>query len=231
VIALYLLANVAYLCLLPLDRIQHAPDDRVATAAIETVFSGAGAAAHGGGHSDLDVRMQQRPDSDRGAGFITPWRRTGCFSNPPADSTPPRARGGFAAAVSVGLLLVLPRTRLHDASGAENYGNLYSDLLDYVVFATLVFYVLTIIGIFVLRRRRPGAEKAVSHVRVSGSAGALCCRSRRYHAGVAAVQDADNLARSVDRAGRRAGVFCSGGGGTTGQEGCRLKVASCRFNL
>src|SRR5208283_3603899 len=43
VIALYLLANVAYLCLLPLEQIQHAPDDRVATAAMNTVFSGAGA--------------------------------------------------------------------------------------------------------------------------------------------------------------------------------------------
>src|SRR3989454_2961431 len=30
VITLYLLANVAYLCLLPLEQIQHAPDDRVA---------------------------------------------------------------------------------------------------------------------------------------------------------------------------------------------------------
>src|SRR6266480_2401338 len=42
VIALYLLANVAYLCMLPLDKIQHAPDDRVATAAIETIFAGKG---------------------------------------------------------------------------------------------------------------------------------------------------------------------------------------------
>src|SRR5467141_48793 len=42
VITLYLLANVAYLCMLPLDKIQTAPDDRVATAAIETVFKGAG---------------------------------------------------------------------------------------------------------------------------------------------------------------------------------------------
>src|SRR5712692_8323906 len=41
VITLYLLANVAYLCLLPLEKIQHAPDDRVASAAIETVFHGA----------------------------------------------------------------------------------------------------------------------------------------------------------------------------------------------
>src|SRR5947199_6830763 len=42
VIALYVLANLAYLCMLPLDQIQHAPDDRVATAEIETVFSHAG---------------------------------------------------------------------------------------------------------------------------------------------------------------------------------------------
>ena len=31
----------------------------------------------------------------------------------------------------------------------------YSDLLDYVIFAVLVFYILTIAGIFVLRRTRP----------------------------------------------------------------------------
>jgi APA family basic amino acid/polyamine antiporter len=32
-------------------------------------------------------------------------------------------------------------------------------LLDYVVFAAILFYVLTIIGIFVLRVRRPEAER------------------------------------------------------------------------
>ena len=42
---------------------------------------------------------------------------------------------------------------------AEQYGNLYSNLLDYVVFAVLIFYVLTIIGIFVLRRTRPDADR------------------------------------------------------------------------
>jgi len=57
-------------------------------------------------------------------------------------------------------LLVLPRTRLVDAkTGAVTYGNLYSDLLDYVVFAVLIFYVLTIAGLFVLRRKRPDAER------------------------------------------------------------------------
>ena len=65
-------------------------------------------------------------------------------------------------------LLVLPRTRLRDsvtdapvvnAAGVEQYGNLYGMLLDYVVFAVLIFYVLTIIGIFVLRRTRPNEER------------------------------------------------------------------------
>jgi APA family basic amino acid/polyamine antiporter len=65
-------------------------------------------------------------------------------------------------------LLVLPRTRLRDpitnlpvvdAAGVEEYGNLYSKLLDYVVFAVLIFYVLTIAGLFVLRRTRPDAER------------------------------------------------------------------------
>jgi basic amino acid/polyamine antiporter, APA family len=46
-----------------------------------------------------------------------------------------------------------------DALGTVTYGNLYSDLLDYVVFAALIFYVLTIVGVFVLRRKRPEAER------------------------------------------------------------------------
>ena len=43
VISLYILANVAYLCTLTLHQIQTAPDDRVATAALEVIFGPAGA--------------------------------------------------------------------------------------------------------------------------------------------------------------------------------------------
>jgi APA family basic amino acid/polyamine antiporter len=39
------------------------------------------------------------------------------------------------------------------------YGNLYSNLLDYVISAALMFYILTIAGIFRLRRKRPDAER------------------------------------------------------------------------
>ena len=35
----------------------------------------------------------------------------------------------------------------------------YSQLLDYIIFAVLVFYILTIVGLFVLRRTRPDAVR------------------------------------------------------------------------
>jgi APA family basic amino acid/polyamine antiporter len=35
----------------------------------------------------------------------------------------------------------------------------YNELLDYVIFAVLLFYILTIVGIFVLRRTRPEMER------------------------------------------------------------------------
>ncbi len=35
----------------------------------------------------------------------------------------------------------------------------YSDLLDYIIFAVLIFYILTIGGIFILRKKRPDAER------------------------------------------------------------------------
>jgi APA family basic amino acid/polyamine antiporter len=168
VITLYLLANVAYLFLLPLDQIKHAPDDRVATAAIETVFHGAGAAIMAvailvstfGCNNGLILT---------GARVYYAMARDGLFFKATGklnDCFVPAA--GLALQCLMASLLVLPRTRLRDASGAplwdpptytERYGNLYSTLLDYVVFAVLIFYVLTIIGIFVLRRRQPDAER------------------------------------------------------------------------
>jgi APA family basic amino acid/polyamine antiporter len=39
------------------------------------------------------------------------------------------------------------------------YGNLYSNLLDYVISAALLFYILTVAGLFRLRRTRPDANR------------------------------------------------------------------------
>jgi APA family basic amino acid/polyamine antiporter len=51
---------------------------------------------------------------------------------------------------------VLPRT-YNASTGA--YGNLYSNLLDYVISAALLFYIFTVAGIFRLRRTRPDAPR------------------------------------------------------------------------
>jgi APA family basic amino acid/polyamine antiporter len=45
------------------------------------------------------------------------------------------------------------------ATGQPIYGNLYNDLLTYVISAALIFYILTIAGIFRLRQTRPEAER------------------------------------------------------------------------
>ncbi len=167
VTTLYVLANVAYLCMLPLDKIQSAPDDRVATAAIETVFKGAGPVIMAvaimistfGCNNGLILA---------GARVYYAMARDGLFFRATGKLNERRVPAvGLVLQCLWTCLLVLPRTRLRDPTGAprldsgghELYGNLYSDLLDYVVFAVLIFYVLTIIGLFVLRRKQPDAER------------------------------------------------------------------------
>ena len=54
--------------------------------------------------------------------------------------------------------LVLPRTY---NPATNTYGNLYSNLLEYVISAALIFYILTIAGIFRLRKTRPDVAAAV----------------------------------------------------------------------
>jgi APA family basic amino acid/polyamine antiporter len=54
------------------------------------------------------------------------------------------------------MFLILPRT--YDA-GSGSYGNLYSNLLDYVISAALIFYILTVAAVFRLRRTRPDVPR------------------------------------------------------------------------
>ena len=167
VIGLYLLANVAYLCTLPLEAIKTAPDDRVATAALSVIFGGAGASIMAvaiiistfGCNNGLILA---------GARVYYAMARDGLFfrSTGRLNERHVPAWGLILQCVWASLL-VLPRTRLRDAAGAPlldangvaQYGNLYSNLLDYVVFSVLIFYILTIAGVFVLRRKRPDAER------------------------------------------------------------------------
>jgi len=166
---LYLLSNLAYLSLLPLDAIKHAPDDRVATAAVEAVFRGAGPMIMA-----IAIMISTFGCNNgiilSGARVYYAMARDGLFFRRTGELNRfhvPAA--GLLLQCAWTCLLILPRVRLRDpvtgapkldpASGAEVYGNVYSNLLDYVVFAVLIFYLLTIAGVFVLRRKQPDAER------------------------------------------------------------------------
>ncbi len=156
VIGLYLLANVAYLVTLPFTAIQHAPADRVATATLDAVFPGAGAPMMAvaivistfGCNNGLILA---------GARAYYAMARDGLFFR--AAGRLNHAKVPAWGLVLQGLwavLLVLPRT--YNAA-TRAYGNLYSNLLDYVISAALIFYILTIAGLFRLRRTRPDVER------------------------------------------------------------------------
>jgi APA family basic amino acid/polyamine antiporter len=159
VTALYVLANVAYLCMLPLQGIQGAPDDRVGTAALQALFPAAGATIMAvaimistfGCNNGLVLAGARVYYAMARDGLF--FRRTGRLN---ARHVP---AFGLIFQCIWASLLVLPRTRVIGADGTVSYGNLYSNLLDYVVFSVLIFYILTIAGIFVLRRKQPDTER------------------------------------------------------------------------
>ena len=57
-------------------------------------------------------------------------------------------------------LLVLPRTvTQNQQTGAHSFGNVYTQLLEYIVSADLVFYVLMVGAVGVMRRKAPEIER------------------------------------------------------------------------
>jgi APA family basic amino acid/polyamine antiporter len=160
VITLYFLANVAYLSALSLHQIQTAPDDRVATATLAMIFGNSGATLMA-----LAIMISTFGCANglilAGARVYYAMAHDGLFFRSigrlNANHVP--AMGLLLQGIWAGFLVLL-RTRLvNSATGAVSYGNLYGVLLDYVIFAALMFYVLTIGGIFILRRKRPDAER------------------------------------------------------------------------
>jgi len=159
VITLYCLANLAYLFALPLAQIQNAPDDRVATAALNAIFGPVGAVIMAcaiiistfGCNNGLILAGSRVAYAMAKDGLF--FRATGILNSKGVPGTALVYQGIWIS------VLILMRTRKVDAAGVVTYGNLYSNLLDYVVFAALIFYVLTIVGVFVLRKKRPDAER------------------------------------------------------------------------
>ncbi len=157
VIALYILANYVYLNVLPLAGdangasvlargIQYAKEDRVATAAMQQMFGGLGGALMAvailistfGCNNGLILA---------GARVYYAMAKDGLFFRE-VGKVHPRYRTPVNA-----LIVQAVWTSILCLSGT------YGQLLDYIIFAVLVFYILTIAGLFVLRRTRPDAER------------------------------------------------------------------------
>jgi APA family basic amino acid/polyamine antiporter len=157
VVLLYLLANVIYLVVLPMPSIQHAPSDRVATAVLERIFPSYGAvlmaiaimiSTFGCVNSLVLSGARAYYAMARDRLFFVKAGRLNRFQVPAWSLW---IQGLWAAA------LVLPRT-YNTATG--QYGNLYGNLLDYVISAALIFYILTIGAVFRLRHKMPHVERS-----------------------------------------------------------------------
>ena len=157
VLTVYFLVSLSYLLVLPLHGdpngatvmargIQHATEDRVATAVLEQIF-------HSGGAYLMAAAIListfgcANGMSLAGARVYYAMSRDGLFFKSvgklhPRYKTP--AAGLMVQAIWATLLCL---------SGS------YSQLLDYIIFAVLVFYILTIVGLFVLRFKRPDAPR------------------------------------------------------------------------
>jgi APA family basic amino acid/polyamine antiporter len=145
---LYLLANVAYLNVLPAEAIASAPQDRVATAALKAILGDAGLYVMAvaimistfGCNNGLilsGARVYYAMARDRlffkSAGTLHPEYKT----------------------PTVALVVQALWTSVLCLSGT------YGQLLEFVIFAALVFYMLTAAGLFALRIKRPDAERPV----------------------------------------------------------------------
>ncbi|MBV9267454.1 MAG: amino acid permease [Acidobacteriaceae bacterium] len=152
VTGMYVLANVAYLLVLPVTAIQHAPSDRVATAMLNAILPGLG------GLVMAIAIMISTFGCMNGLILAGPrvyysMAHDGLFPAPAGRLNRAHVPGWSLIAQGIWCaLLVLPRTYNPET---RTYGSLYSNLLDYVISAALIFYVLTIAGVIRLRRLRP----------------------------------------------------------------------------
>jgi APA family basic amino acid/polyamine antiporter len=143
---LYIACNFVYLNVLTLDAIKTAPEERVATAAAAVMFGPVAvqlmaAAIMVSTFGCLNGMILA------GARVYYTMARDGLFFERVGTLDPQH----HTPVTSLGIQCVW--AVLLTLSGT------YGDLLDYVIFAVLLFYMLTIAGLFVLRRTRPDMER------------------------------------------------------------------------
>jgi APA family basic amino acid/polyamine antiporter len=148
VVTLYLLANLAYLSVLPASAIAGAAQDRVATAVLQVILGDVGLYAMAaaimistfGCNNGLILS---------GARVYYAMARDGLFFRRAGELHPTHRTPAF------GLVVQAVWASLLCLSGT------YSQLLDYVIFAAVLFFLLTVVGLFALRRKLPNAERPV----------------------------------------------------------------------
>ena len=156
VVGLYLLANLAYVVTLPLTDIQTASQGRVATATMQAILGPRGTLVMAvaimistfGCNNGLILA---------GARVYYAMARDGLFFKKIAALNPRHVPA--VALIAQGIwacLLTLPRTVTTNATtGAVTYGNVYTQLLEYIVSADLIFYALMVGAVIALRWKAP----------------------------------------------------------------------------
>ncbi len=143
---IYMAANVVYLRVLPLAAIASAPEDRVGTLAAQHLMGSGGLT-----FINLCILVSTFGCTNglilAGARVYYAMARDGLFFKKAAKVSPSRHTPAFSLVIQAvwAAMLTLSGT--------------YSDLLDYVIFAQLLFYVLTVSSLFVLRRTQPDLER------------------------------------------------------------------------
>jgi APA family basic amino acid/polyamine antiporter len=156
VVALYVSANIAYVVTLPLAGIQNAPQNRVGTALMQQIFGSPGAvvmaaaimiSTFGCNNGLILAGARVYYAMARDQLFFRSLGKTNRFHVPAAALI---MQGIWAS------LLVIPRTVIRNtATGETTVGNVYTQLLEYIVSVELVFGALAVLAVIVLRRRRP----------------------------------------------------------------------------
>lgn len=157
VLVVYFLVSLGYLLVLPMHGdphgatvaargIQYASEDRVATAVLAAIFHSAGAWLMAGAIL-ISTFGCANGMTLAGARVYYAMSQDGLFFKS-VGKLHPRYKTPVA-----GLLVQGVWTVLLCVSGS------YSQLLDYIIFAELVFYILTITGLFVLRFKQPNAPR------------------------------------------------------------------------
>ena len=160
VVGLYLLANLAYVVTLPLAGIQNAPQNRVATALMQAALGPKGTVIMA-----IAIMISTFGCNNglilAGARVYYAMARDGLFFKKVGSVN--KANVPAIALVTQGLwaaFLVLPRTVTANAqTGAYSYGNVYTQLLEYIVSADLIFYALMVGAVIVMRVKAPEIER------------------------------------------------------------------------